>query len=91
MLVALFCLIFIVEKCEPPNEPQGQRRLRQAQVAARMARHNKVHLDGYNNVDYDRARIAAEMSPNEFFFELYRRKTLAAARRSLAIVSALVG
>jgi hypothetical protein len=36
-------------------------------------------------------RIAAEMSPNEPFFELYRRKTLAAARRSLAIVSALVG
>jgi hypothetical protein len=51
----------------------------------------KVHLDGYNNVDYDRARIPAEMSPNEPFFELYRRKTLAAARRSLAIVSALVG
>lgn len=40
---------------------------------------------------YARARIAAEMSPNEPFFELYRRKTLAAARRSLAIVSALVG
>jgi hypothetical protein len=38
-----------------------------------------------------RARIAAEMSPNETFFELYRRKALAAARRSLAIVSALVG
>src|SRR5580704_7151394 len=35
--------------------------------------------------------IAAEISPNEPFFELYRRKTLAAARRSLAIVSALVG
>jgi hypothetical protein len=40
---------------------------------------------------FDGARIAAEMSPNEPFFELYRRKTLAAARRSLAIVSALVG
>ena len=41
--------------------------------------------------EYARARIAAEMSPNEPFFELYRRKTLVAARRSLAIVSALVG
>jgi hypothetical protein len=29
--------------------------------------------------------IAAEMSPNEPFFELYRWKALAAARRSLAI------
>jgi hypothetical protein len=35
--------------------------------------------------------IAAEMSPNEPFFELYRRKAFTAARRSLAIVSALVG
>jgi hypothetical protein len=40
---------------------------------------------------FDRARIAAEMSPTELFLELYRRKALAAARRSLAIVSALVG
>ena len=40
---------------------------------------------------YVRAKTAAEMSPNELFFELYRRKALAAARRSLAIVSALVG
>jgi hypothetical protein len=23
MFAALFCLIFTVEKCEPPNEPQG--------------------------------------------------------------------
>jgi len=40
---------------------------------------------------FDRTGIAAEMSPNEPFFELYRLKTLAAARRSLATVSALVG
>jgi hypothetical protein len=38
-----------------------------------------------------RVKIAPERSPNEPFFELYRRKALAAARRSLAIVSALVG
>jgi hypothetical protein len=34
---------------------------------------------------------SSRMSPNEPFFELYRRKARAAARRSLAIVSALVG
>jgi hypothetical protein len=40
-------------------------------------------LNQINNQDDDRNY--------EPFFELYRRKTLAAARRSLAIVSALVG
>jgi hypothetical protein len=43
MFVALFCLIFTVEKCEPPNEPQGQPRLRQAQVAARSPPRNCSH------------------------------------------------
>jgi hypothetical protein len=42
MFVALFCLIFTVEKCEPPNEPQGQPRLRQAQVAARCGTFAKI-------------------------------------------------
>jgi hypothetical protein len=46
---------------------------------------------GNDKMKCDRAAIAAEMSPNEPFFELYRRKARAAARRSLAIVSALVG
>jgi hypothetical protein len=49
-------------------------------------------MTSYNTfAKFDRARIAAEMSPNEAFFELYRRKALAAARRSLAIISGLVG
>jgi hypothetical protein len=39
----------------------------------------------------DTIGLPQKMSPNEPFFELYRRKALAAARRSLAIVSALVG